>query len=201
MGLANTDSKEYEILIDAATNIKDVDGVTCEIGVREGGSTKLIIDTLKKTGQNKIHIAIDPYGDIPYYTTQTHQARCGYHNSMKKQMLSELYAYCFSINQEVMYFPLESYEFCNRFADGVPVYEQEKKIINEYALVHCDGSHRLEDVLAEFNFFEKRISKGGFIVFDDIHIYPHMEKLDPIIRRAGYEIMQQGNNKVSYKRM
>lgn len=201
MPLANCDSLEYEILIDAVNNIKDVSGFTCEIGVREGGSTKIIIDTLKATNQNKIHIAIDPYGDIPYWTTQTCQATCGYHNSMKRTMLAELYAYCLNIDQEVLYFPLESYEFCKRFSDGVPVYNNGKHLINQYALAFIDGSHKLEDVLAEFSWFEQRIAKGGYIVFDDIHIYPHIERLDNIIMSSGYVKMKQGNNKISYKRM
>jgi len=198
--LGNTDSLEYEILVDAVHGIKDVNGFTLEIGVRQGGSTKLIIDNLKSTNQNRIHIAIDPYGDIPYWTTQTCQATCGYTNKMKQTMLSELYQYCLEIDQEVLYFPLESYEFCNRFSDGVPIYNNGKELINEYALVFLDGSHKLEDVLAEFNWFEKRIAKGGYIIFDDIHIYPHMERLDSIIIAAGYVKMKQGNNKVSYKR-
>ena len=60
----NTDSGEYNILINAVEKIRNVDGMTCEIGVREGGSSKIILDTLKNTNQNKVHIAIDPFGNI-----------------------------------------------------------------------------------------------------------------------------------------
>ena len=42
----NTDSSEYNILVNAVKQICNVDGMTCEIGVREGGSSKLILDTL-----------------------------------------------------------------------------------------------------------------------------------------------------------
>jgi hypothetical protein len=48
----NCDSGEYEILTNAAKAVKNVNGLTCEIGVREGGSTKIILETLKATGQN-----------------------------------------------------------------------------------------------------------------------------------------------------
>jgi len=34
-----TDSREYHILTNAIDKIQNVDGFTCEIGVREGGST------------------------------------------------------------------------------------------------------------------------------------------------------------------
>tara|TARA_B110001450_G_scaffold6610_1_gene6818 strand:+ start:14510 stop:14659 length:150 start_codon:yes stop_codon:yes gene_type:complete len=44
----NCDSTEYEILMNAVIQIQNVDGFTCEIGVREGGGTKIILDILKK---------------------------------------------------------------------------------------------------------------------------------------------------------
>ena len=47
--MMKTDSKEYHILINAVSKIKNVDGFTCEIGVREGGSTEMILNTLKFT--------------------------------------------------------------------------------------------------------------------------------------------------------
>ena len=43
----NCDSVEYEILINAVLQIQDIEGFTCEIGVREGGSTQIILDILK----------------------------------------------------------------------------------------------------------------------------------------------------------
>jgi hypothetical protein len=62
----NSDSREYQILENAVHKVKYVDGLTCEIGVREGGRTHLIMETLRTTHQSKIHIAIDPFGNIDY---------------------------------------------------------------------------------------------------------------------------------------
>lgn len=41
----NTDSGEYNILINSVEKVINVDGMTCEIGLREGGSSKIILDT------------------------------------------------------------------------------------------------------------------------------------------------------------
>ena len=51
-----TDTAELDILFNAVNLIKHVEGFTCEIGVRQGGSTKLILEVLKMTGQNKVYI-------------------------------------------------------------------------------------------------------------------------------------------------
>jgi hypothetical protein len=47
-----SDSREYNILVRAVIIIKSIEGLTCEIGVRKGGSTQYILDTLKNTKQN-----------------------------------------------------------------------------------------------------------------------------------------------------
>jgi len=92
----NTDSREYHILLNAVARVKDVDGLTCEIGVREGGGTKLIMETLRSTGQQKVHIAIDPFGNIEYEHFETRKERVDYTNAMKNRMLANLYALCHS---------------------------------------------------------------------------------------------------------
>ena len=45
------DSVEYEILKEACESLTNNNLLTCEIGVRQGAGTKLILDTLK----NKNH--------------------------------------------------------------------------------------------------------------------------------------------------
>ena len=40
------DSVEYEILINATRQIAHLSGLTCEIGVREGGSSYMIMNAL-----------------------------------------------------------------------------------------------------------------------------------------------------------
>jgi hypothetical protein len=196
----NTDSLEYEILEEAVERVADVFGFTCEIGVREGGGTKLIMDTLKKTGQKKIHIAIDPFGNIEYDHWESRRERVDYTNDMKRRMLKNLYEYCHEESMECLFFPLEDTEFFKRYADGVPIYNESKIILNQYALVFFDGPHTTDLVLREFEFFRNKVPIGGALVFDDINQYPHMKTLDSHIRSCGFKVLTQGNHKISYIR-
>ena len=99
---------------------------------------------------------------------------------------------------ECLYFPLEDTEFFKRYSDGVPIYNNNKYIINTYALVFFDGPHTTELVKKEFDFFYNKIPNGGIIVFDDINLYPHMKNLDNYIKDKGFEILEKGNHKISY---
>jgi hypothetical protein len=196
--IMNTDSREYAILSNAVARVKDVDGLTCEIGVREGGGTKLIMGTLRNTGQTKTHIAIDPFGNIEYEHWETRKERLDYTNTMKNRMLANLYALCRSTGMEVLFFPLQDTEFFKRYSDGIPIYDVYKRIVNKYAMVFLDGPHTTELVRAEFDFFKSRIPLNGVIVFDDIDQYPHMVQLDGYIRANGFAMLEQGECKVSY---
>jgi hypothetical protein len=197
----NTDSREYHILLNAVARVKDVDGLTCEIGVREGGGTKLIMETLRSTGQQKVHIAIDPFGNIEYEHFETRKERLDYTNAMKNRMLANLYALCHSTGMECLFFPLEDTEFFKRYCDGIPIYDEYKRIVNKYAMVFLDGPHTTELVRAEFDFFNTRISLNGVIVFDDIDQYPHMDQLDGYIRANGFAVLEQGECKISYVKL
>lgn len=194
----NTDSSEYQILENAVHKVKDVDGLTCEIGVREGGSTYLIMETLRTTYQSKIHIAIDPFGNIDYEHWENMTEKVGYTNTMKNNMLKNLYTYCSDTNMECLFFPLEDSEFFEKFKDGVPIYNEYKQIINKYALVFLDGPHTSPIVKKEFDFFKDKVPSGGIIVFDDIDQYPHMEVLDSYILENGFKQLEKGSCKISY---
>lgn len=196
-----TDSLEYEILTNAVREVKGIDGLTLEIGVREGGSSQMILDTLRETEQNKVHIAVDPFGNIDYKHWETKTEKVDYTNKMKNRMLRNLYSYCDENNMECLFFPLEDSEFFLRFADGIPIYNDRKRTINTYALVFLDGPHTFDCIKKEFDFFKNRIPKGGVIVFDDINQYPHMLLLDEYIRNNGFTSLEKGSHKISYKKL
>ncbi len=196
-----TDSSEYDILAHAVTLVQNVQGLTCEIGLRAGGSSAIILSTLKQTNQNKVHIAIDPFGNIEYEHWETSKERLDYTNQMKNNTLKHLYSFCSDNNMECLFFPLEDTEFFAKFADGVPVYSEVKHVINQYALVFLDGPHTTQLVKNEFDFFKDRMPSGAVIVFDDINQYPHMQNLDPYIHSCGFSIVQKGNTKISYMKI
>lgn len=194
----NTDSREYHILTNAVKLITNVKGFTCEIGVREGGGTKMILDTLKSTNQNKIHIAIDPFGNIDYEHWENKKEKLDYTNDMKNRMLKNLYSYCSDNRMEVLFFPLEDTEFFTKYGDGIPIYNEYKQVLNTYALVFLDGPHTTALVKNEFDFFKEKIPVGGVIIFDDIDQYPHMTNLDEYIQSNNFKLLEKGVCKISY---
>lgn len=71
----DVDSIEYEILVDSVLAIKGVPGALVEIGTRQGGSTKYIIDALvQNTDTQRELFCIDPYGEIDYECTRFYHA-------------------------------------------------------------------------------------------------------------------------------
>jgi len=45
------DSSDYHVLEESTEHIKDLPGMTCEIGLREGAGTKAILDGLLKSNK------------------------------------------------------------------------------------------------------------------------------------------------------
>ena len=88
------DSSEYNLItkhIDSL-NIGEVI-LTCEIGLREGLGSKVIMDAVRNH-KPKIykHVAIDPYNNLSYrhYDNEAIVV-AGYTEEMKQQTVSELY--------------------------------------------------------------------------------------------------------------
>lgn len=215
------DSQEYEVLANAATKIKGVEGAVVEIGTRRGGSAKLIIDTLVNNGDyGRNMFCIDPYGNIEIPCTNlnmsihnpdraiegdkqskeiTSPQRFDYDNTMRNRIIPSLYFYAFNAGFNFTFFCLEDTEFMKRYNDGVPVYNEFKTIENSYAFVFFDGPHDNISVELETKFFSERAPVGAVFVFDDIWMYDH----DRIVEEnwlfpAGFEILEKKNIKASY---
>ena len=133
------DSIEYELLEKCCKLIKNPNPLTCEIGVRLGMGSEVILQSLKD--KNHWHIGIDPYGDINYNhfdkdSTIKHidGQNPTYPNNMKLTLLQSLDFSNFNL------FQMSDNDFMARFYDGVPIYNQGKKEIkNEYDLVFLDA--------------------------------------------------------------
>jgi len=215
-----TDSQEYEILYNAAKKIKGVDGAVVEIGTRRGGSAKLIIDALvEQNDTNRSMFCIDPYGNIeveitninasihypgkfqvngdPMSKEESFVTNFDYTNDMRNRIIPSLYYYAYQRGLNFTFFCLEDHEFFKRYADGVPVYNEVKKLENKYAFVFFDGPHTNEAVEEEINFFLDRSDVGSVFVFDDIWMYDH-DKFEKILFDNGFEILEKKNIKASY---
>ena len=216
----NTDSQEYEILHNAALSVENsVPGAVVEIGTRRGGSAKIIIDALASKGNsNRPMFCIDPYGNIdlditninasihypgkyqvegdPMSKDASFPTKFDYTNEMRNRVIPSLYYYAFQHGINFTFFCLEDHEFFKRYPDGVPVYEEQKKMMNEYSFVFFDGPHTNEAVEEELNFFFDRTPVGGVYVFDDIWMYDH-DKFEQMMFDRGFEILEKKQIKAS----
>ena len=187
------DSTEYEILKEACESLKDNNLFTIEIGVRQGAGTKIILDTLKD--KNHWHLGVDPYGNLNYeHYDDSGAYTCDYTNSMKLQLIKDIDYENFTL------FPMGDDEFMKRFHDGVPIYRNEKEVINKYDLVHFDGPHKTIDVLKEVLFFAERSKPGTVFIFDDYPKYNMDLILKVIVNYYGFMLLKQGKNKIALKR-
>jgi hypothetical protein len=216
------DSQEYEILANAALAAKGTPGAVVEIGTRRGGSAKLIIDAMHGNGDsNRPMFCIDPYGNIdleitninasihypnqykvegdPMSKDDSFKTKFDYTNDMRNRIIPSLYYYAYQHGFDFTFFCLEDHEFFKRYPDGVPVYNEVKSLMNEYAFVFFDGPHTNEAVQEELDFFLPRTPVGGVYVFDDIWMYDH-DKFEQLMFDNGFEILEKQKIKASYKK-
>ena len=190
------DSKEYEFFDEAIKLLKNPIGVSVEIGVRRGMGTKCIIDAYRKyhPGIKLKHLGIDPYGDIIYRTADSDLGgRLDYTNKMKQEALLDL----IKEYPEFNFINLEDSEFFKRFADGYPVYDNEKKLLTQYEMVHFDGPHDTQSVMKEVNFFLDRKPKQCVYVFDDIDTHD-IDRIGEHLIWNGFKEIKKGNRKIIF---
>ena len=192
------DGREYHILEAAAKAVKGVPGISCEIGVRRGGSSCLIMQQFLDTGDKRLHIGIDPYGNLPYTDYEGVQTIYNYTDVMRREAHSFLHDWCRRNDFDFQLFVLEDSEFFRRYSDGVPWYDGTKILANTYAFVFFDGQHCVASVKNEIEFFSPRTPVGGIWVFDDIDHYPHMAALDGVITALGFSQFRRGVAKIAY---
>lgn len=195
-----TDSGDYHLITKGIELCKDVQGMTCEIGLRRGGGTKYILDALGVHG-TKVHIAVDPYGNIEYEHKEGEKVRLDYTNEMRDECLANLYAYTQQLRIPFIFFNLEDTEFFKRFGDGVPVYHLEKAIHNTYSFVHLDGPHAIEPLKTEIDFFLPRTPIGGVWCFDDIKRYYDHDVIEKILFKEGFVEIEKGDHKGLYQKV
>lgn len=194
------DSGDYHLLTKGVELSKHTPGLTCEIGLRRGGGTKHIIDALAIHAPHKVHIAIDPYGHIPYEHKEGQPVRLDYTNDMRDECLANLYQYTRLKKIPFLFFNLEDTEFFNRFADGVPVYDLEKTIWNEYSFVHFDGPHAFLPLVDEIHFFHNKARPGACWVFDDVTGYYDHDRIEKeYIIPAGFKLIDKTHHKALYQ--
>jgi hypothetical protein len=174
------DSSDYELL-DKWTKNFDCNGYkTCEIGVREGLGSKIIMDNVLN---NYIHVGVDPYGNLEYqHYDDTGAYTCDYTDDMRDTMLNDFKSYR---NQG-------KFTLCNM---------TDTKFMNDtehrhsiFAFVHFDGPHMTKDVMTEAIWFANRTEQGARFVFDDYKKY-NMSLIAQTLELYDFKVIESGQNK------
>jgi hypothetical protein len=201
-GILPTDSTEYELLREAAALGAGVPGMGCELGVRRGGGSRMIMDEFIKAGVYKNHVMVDPWGDIDYLTNEklVRHTYTDYTNEMRNVCMVELYSHYMTKPVNPIVIMLEDSEFFKRYADGVPCYNDKGKVLETaYCMVHLDGPHDSTVVNTEVDFFAPRMNPGAMLVCDDTNLYAHWENSHPHILQ-NFDEYKRGNRKIVYRR-
>ncbi len=181
------DSKDYNLLDNWVRGLKVETPkiLTCEIGVREGLGSKIIMDGIRgqATG-DRMHIGIDPYGNLKYqHYDDSPEYTADYTNDMRLQLEKDLSGY-----KEFKLFHMTDKEFMRRYPEYGP-----------FNLVHFDGPHMTRHVLNEAIFFAERSEKYTRFIFDDFKGY-NMPLISDALGYYGFKEIDKGDNKICLER-
>ena len=158
--------------------------LTCEIGIREGLGSKIIMDEIIGRCGSRVpykHIGIDPYGNLPYqhYDYSSGKEVYDYTDDMKNQMIKD-----FSTYPEFKFHNMTDTEFMNKHPQMGP-----------FDFVHFDGPHMTKDVLTQSIWFANRSRRGTRFVFDDYTKYS-MDQIAYCLTYFDFKTIEAGTNKI-----
>ena len=180
------DNSEYELL-ERWTKGFDCQGYkSCEIGVREGLGSKIIMDNVIN---NYIHVGVDPYANLKYQhydNGPTYTA--DYTDSMRDTMLNDFKEYRNA----------GKFTLCNM---------TDTKFMNDtehrhsiFSFVHFDGPHKTIDVIRETMFFGDRARIGSVFVYDDYPKYDMNLIGTILVDHLGFAPVLKGDNKIALQK-
>lgn len=176
------------------------DAIVMEVGLREGGGLLALMVGGKNVGSQNLHVAIDPYGDIPYQLGESAN-NWTYPNSMKNATIPRFHHFSEQQGMEFQFFNLEDSEFFVRFGNGIPVYKDAKKVLlTKYAIVHLDGPHNTPALSEQIKFLALRTISGSFIVIDDTNKpdWMNMEELGDLLNGYGFTLWKETVNRQAF---
>ena len=197
------DSSEYNLLEKWSKDFDCQGHYSCEIGVREGNGSKIIIDNVIN---NYFHIGVDPYGDITYkhfdndenyhwtdfdgnilYNSDGSFKRPTYPDSMRDQMIKDFEDYT----------KRGKYHFVNKTDIDFMNDNSYKRMI--FSFVCFDGPHTTKDVLREAIWFADKSRVGTRFVFDDSKFFD-IEVVEKALSYWNFRLFESGKNKVCLQR-
>ena len=183
------DSSDYDLLEKWSKNFDCQGYKTCEIGVREGLVSKIIMDNVIN---NYIHVGVDPYGDRVYQhcDDQAERQWIGYEkgvaptypDSMRDALLYDM----------MPYRKQGKFTLCNM--TDTEFMNESKHKDSKFAFVHFDGPHMTKDVLTEAIWFTNRCAPHTRFVFDDHNTY-EMSLIAHALTFFGFKTVEMGQTK------
>jgi hypothetical protein len=184
------DSSEYDLLKKWCDETKVYTPYnrfySCEIGVREGLGSKIIMDSFREklAGKRYMHFGIDPYSNLNYqHYDNTGSYTCDYTDEMCEQMQKDF----------------ESYQCFNFIKMTDTEFMKENGHLEYFNFVHFDGPHMTKDVITESVWFANRSIRGTRFVFDDYLKY-NMATIAKCLEFYDFKVIESGKNKCLMER-
>ena len=193
------DSTDYELLKKWCTTAPVYNPknrfYSCEIGVREGLGSKIIMDAFKERlkGLPYMHFGIDPYGDLEYQHIDNQQ---NYKWEGLKQGVAPTYP---DEMAEQMVKDFEDYPMFNFIKMTDTEFMNENGHLDYFNFVHFDGPHMTKDVITESVWFANRSLIGTRFVFDDYPTY-EMPLISKVLEKYDFFVIESGENKICLER-
>ncbi len=193
------DSTEYHLITEQIGKLKlDQVTLTCEIGLREGLGSKIIMDAILDSKPKLYkHIAVDPYNNLSYeHYDNEGSVVAGYTEEMKQKTVSYLY----QNYPDFDFFHMTDDYYFKTMGEGHQfVLNQQLVLFGLYQVVHLDGPHTTKAVIDELSFFIPRMASKGLIILDD-YTDLQMGIVDMLLKTYNFNVAVKGDNKIIYQK-
>ena len=193
------DSTEYHLITEQIGKLKlDQVTLTCEIGLREGLGSKIIMDAILDSKPKLYkHIAVDPYNNLSYeHYDNEGSVVAGYTEEMKQKTVHYLY----QNYPEFDFFHMTDDYYFKTMGEGHQfVLNQQLVLFGLYQVVHLDGPHTTKAVIDELSFFIPRMASKGLIILDD-YTDLQMGIVDMLLKTYNFNVAVKGDNKIIYQK-
>jgi hypothetical protein len=193
------DSTEYHLITEQIGKLKlDQVTLTCEIGLREGLGSKIIMDAILDSKPKLYkHVAVDPYNNLSYeHYDNEGSVVAGYTEEMKQKTVSYLY----QNYPDFDFFHMTDDYYFKTMGEGHQfVLNQQLVLFGLYQVVHLDGPHTTKAVIDELSFFIPRMASKGLIIIDDFKDL-QMGIVDMLLKTYNFNVAVKGDNKIIYQK-
>ncbi len=193
------DSTEYHLITEQIGKLKlGQVTLTCEIGLREGLGSKIIMDAILDSKPKLYkHVAVDPYNNLSYeHYDNEGSVVAGYTEEMKQKTVSYLY----QNYPDFDFFHMTDDYYFKTMGEGHQfVLNQQLVLFGLYQVVHLDGPHTTKAVIDELSFFIPRMASKGLIILDD-YTDLQMGIVDMLLKTYNFNVAVKGDNKIIYQK-